>query len=148
MELKLRHSKHLWFAATKSASDYHMQTLRQCHIKPHANPTTVILISKINEQKNPNLAALDATARTAVGVYIAVLSKKWPFCLPVLRFPAVFVLSDVVRRVARQRNCAKGCKQFVSSLICEIWHSLLGLGCTDAYNIRVRVYTGVHTCPR
>ena len=26
--------------------------------------------------------------------------------------------------------------------------SLLGLGCTDAYNIRVRVYTGVHTCPR
>jgi len=24
----------------------------------------------------------------------------------------------------------------------------LGLGCTDAYNIRVRVYTGVHTCPR
>ncbi len=24
----------------------------------------------------------------------------------------------------------------------------LGLGCTDAYTIRVRVYTGVHTCPR
>ncbi len=24
----------------------------------------------------------------------------------------------------------------------------VGLGCTDAYNIRVRVYTGVHTCPR
>ena len=24
----------------------------------------------------------------------------------------------------------------------------IGLGCTDAYNIRVRVYTGVHTCPR
>ncbi len=28
------------------------------------------------------------------------------------------------------------------------YHPALGLGCTDAYNIRVRVYTGVHTCPR
>ncbi len=29
-----------------------------------------------------------------------------------------------------------------------ITHMRIGLGCTDAYNIRVRVYTGVHTCPR
>ena len=82
-----------------------------------------ILVSKIAKQENPVLA-LDATARTALGVYIAVLSRKCPFCLSVLRFFAVFVLSVVVRRVARQHNCAKGCKQFVSSLICEIWHSL------------------------
>jgi len=36
-----------------------------------------------------------------------------------------------------------------SSSLLEIRMSLkVGLGCTDAYNIRVRVYTGVHTCPR
>lgn len=87
-------------------------------LKPYGNFT-----QRIRKQKTPNLAALDVTARTAVGVGIAVLSQKWPFYLLVLRFPAVFVILAVVRRVARQQHCVKGGKQFVSSLICEIWHS-------------------------
>ncbi len=35
-----------------------------------------------------------------------------------------------------------------SADILGVWPFKVGLGCTDAYNIRVRVYTGVHTCPR
>ncbi len=49
-----------------------------------------------------------------------------------------FHLEFMERHLAK-KHLSAGSKAFAATI---------GLGCTDAYNIRVRVYTGVHTCPR